>query len=634
MRVLVAVLLLALASVATAKERIDSFHSRVEIQADATLRVTETIRVQSEGVQMKRGIFRDFPTDYRDKHGNKVRVGFDVSGVLRDGASEPWFTERQANGVRLYIGSKSRKLPPGAHEYVISYRTTRQVGFFPDHDELYWNVTGNGWDFAIREASADVTLPRSVPAADLRMEGWTGYPGSRQRAVETGATDGTGSIRTTRVLSNEEGLTLAFTFPKGIVPSPTAMQRVQWWAEDNKGLVTIALGFLLLWAYYYWRWWLYGRDPEPGVVMPQYEAPDDLPPSVLRYVRDMDYASPTFVSDLMHLAERGFLRIENNAGFSLTRLRSGDEAGTIGARTMAKLFHAAPIFEFDSSAWRVLGPARSDHKKRVEATNKNGRWFRTNKTTHTVGIAASTLLVVVGLALQGGSNVAIPGCVLALVLAIAAAVAVGQAWKALHRHGGARVGHALGALIALAVAAAAGLGIAVIAGTVMFALVAGLALMNPVFGKLLPAYSQEGRRLVDRIEGFRNYLSVAEKDDLARQKEPPLTGERFAQFLPYAHALDVEKAWADKLVAAVGATAAEMVTQQSVGTWYATGSNRDYTPSRLADSFNSSFASAISSSSTPPGSSSGGGYSGGSSGGGGGGGSSGGGGGGGGGGGW
>ena len=69
MRVLVAVLLLALASVATAKERIDSFHSRVEIQADATLRVTETIRVQSEGVQMKRGIFRDFPTDYRDKHG-------------------------------------------------------------------------------------------------------------------------------------------------------------------------------------------------------------------------------------------------------------------------------------------------------------------------------------------------------------------------------------------------------------------------------------------------------------------------------------------------------------------------------------------------------------------------------------
>ena len=88
------------------------------------------------------------------------------------------------------------------------------------------------------------------------------------------------------------------------------------------------------------------------------------------------------------------------------------------------------------------------------------------------------------------------------------------------------------------------------------------------------------------------------------------------------------------VAAAVGASAAAVVTQQSVGTWYDTGSNRDYTPSRLADSFNSSFASAISSSSTPPGSSSGGGYSGGSSGGGGGGGSSGGGGGGGGGGGW
>ncbi len=79
--------------------------------------------------------------------------------ATRDGQDEPWRTEPFGNGVRVYLGSASVMLPHGEHTYELVYRTDRQMGFFADHDELYWNVTGNGWDFPIDRATARVVLP-------------------------------------------------------------------------------------------------------------------------------------------------------------------------------------------------------------------------------------------------------------------------------------------------------------------------------------------------------------------------------------------------------------------------------------------------------------------------------------------
>ena len=91
MRRLLALLIvvLALATPALAEERIRSFVSEVTVNADASIDVTETITINSEGRQINHGIFRDFPTTYTDGHGQRVIVGFDVTGVTRDGRAEP-----------------------------------------------------------------------------------------------------------------------------------------------------------------------------------------------------------------------------------------------------------------------------------------------------------------------------------------------------------------------------------------------------------------------------------------------------------------------------------------------------------------------------------------------------------------
>ena len=160
------------------------FRSDVTVMVDGSLRVTERITVRAQGHEIKRGIYRDFPTRYEDRLGRRYTVGFRVVEVLRDGAPEPYFTEDRANGVRVYVGRKDVFLPPGEYTYSLTYVTTHQLGFFDDHDELYWNVTGNGWNFPIERAEAEIRLPDTVPDIDVNLGAYTGPSGATGASYE------------------------------------------------------------------------------------------------------------------------------------------------------------------------------------------------------------------------------------------------------------------------------------------------------------------------------------------------------------------------------------------------------------------------------------------------------------------
>ena len=123
-------LILSLAFVPSvmAEERILSYHSDIEIFSDSSMQVTETIRVRSEKKKIKRGIYRDFPTDYKDRFGNRYRVGFEVVKVTRDGKPDGWHSKTQGKGVRVYMGRKDDYLDRGDYTYDLTYRTNRQLG--------------------------------------------------------------------------------------------------------------------------------------------------------------------------------------------------------------------------------------------------------------------------------------------------------------------------------------------------------------------------------------------------------------------------------------------------------------------------------------------------------------------------
>jgi hypothetical protein len=261
------ILLLVWLVPALANERIVLFISDADVWRNGDLLVTETIRVNAEGDQIKHGIFRDFPTTYTRPDGTGVRVGFDVLSVKRDGASESFTTEHVGNGVRVRMGKADVLLDNGEHDYEIKYRTTRQIGFFADYDELYWNATGNGWPFAIDMAEARIHLPE--PARFIQTAFYTGPQGATDKdARVVSEQSGTVVFRTTQVLPPHNGLTVAAAWPKGIVTPPADTQHKQSWLERNSPFLVAGLGLLGVFAYYGYAWWRAGRDPARGTIIP------------------------------------------------------------------------------------------------------------------------------------------------------------------------------------------------------------------------------------------------------------------------------------------------------------------------------------------------------------------------------
>lgn len=524
---------------AVAAERVTDFHSTIEIAADGVLTVRERIVVEAEGREIRRGILRDFPTDYRDRFGNRVSVPFDVLGVKRDARPESYALERLSNGERIRIGRGDVLLAPGTHVYEITYRTAHQIGHFADHDELYWNVNGNGWSFFFEHISAEVLLPKPVPAAELRAEAYTGPQGSRGRKYQSLIRDGAVGFTSTGSFRPYEGMTIVVGFPKGLVSEPGIFRRAGWFFSQNKGAGAGVLGLALMLGFLCWRWRSVGRDPQPGPKFPRYDAPKGMSPAAVRFVDRQGYDDRCFASALLGLASRGYLQIQKQeAGFLLAP--TGRTIELIPSeRAVAPLAASNKVIGkiYDAQ----VQAARANHERELRLLYEE-RAFSRNMGSFTIGV------------LIGAATI---GAMFLLDTSIAVMVFIGL-------------------LIGAALAA---------------------------FYRWLPAYSASGRSLEDEIEGLRQYLGVAERDELARQKAPPKTAEEFSKFLPYAVALDVEKTWADRFAIALGSAA----LAQAVSSWYLGGDSPSSFSITHFTSSVSSLGETIAAASTPPGSSGGGG---------------------------
>ena len=620
-RLTVWMLLLFCCASAWADERILSFHSDIEIAADSTMAVTETIRVRAEGNRIQRGIYRDFPTSYVDRYGNRVNVLFEPTDVRRDGKPEKWHTERLSNGMRVYFGDAEVWLGSGEFTYEFRYRTARQLGYFEDHDELYWNVTGNGWDFSIDAASAAITLPGNPPRDRISIEGYTGAQGSKAQNYTTKVEeDGRAFIAASRALPPQNGLTVVVGFPKGLVTRPDLGQSLHWFALDNRREAVLVLGLLLLTGFLYMQWRRVGRDPKGGVVIPQYDPPAGLSPAAARFIRNMGYDDRCFAADMVELGVRGAVTINNSGKKDFSVQRAGALAADIpdSARTLyAGLLGSQVALDFKQSNHTIIGAARKDHEKFLDTAHAKAN-FQRNDGIGCLGFLIALAAVVAALLIDGNSMVA-PILIPLVATAILCGLATSAVMSFVKARADGRPGYAgaIGSLIALALALTAALFLAR-STSVLFALLTALIFVVQVpFAKWMRAPTVAGRALLDRIEGLRLYLGVAERDDLARAQAPPMNVDEYQRLLPYALALDVEKTWGDRLAAAIGPAA---VAAAAAGMAWYHGSNQDgFDASSFGSSLGSSLSSAISSSASPPGSSSGGGG-GGSSGGGGGGG--------------
>jgi uncharacterized membrane protein YgcG len=558
---------------ARAEEYFDRYHSDIAVAKNGTLTVTETIRVHSEGNNIRRGIYRDFPLTFADAEGREREVGFRIVGVERDGRPEPYRTETIRRGIRIYFGSADVLLDTGFHDYRLTYETTRQIRFFDTHDELFWNVTGTEWAFPIRRASATVTLPQGVDAQELTY--FTGPFGAKDRNARAENRGNRATFETTRALGPHEGLTIGVKMPAGSIDKPTVAEERALFLKDNRNLFLAFGGLVLVVGYYLWAWVSVGRDPPRGVVVPRWDAPEGMSPALVNYIDEKGFGGQGWTAisaSFLNLAVKGLVELQDlKSSITVTRTdkQAAGELPTGEKVLLGALGSAGSSLVIEKSNGKRVQTLGRDFRDAMEKEHRR-KYYLANWPQVIGGILLSlaclaSLVLFGSLPEEGIVLVILP--VFASVFVSIFSVALGQNLRRAKSLGARILAVAIIAFVGFVFVSVFGsIAVALFAASAatghlpLFAAIGGIVVANLVFFFLMGAPTPLGRKMMDGIAGLRQYLTLAEKDRMNMAGAPEMSPRHFETLLPYAVALGVEKPWSQTfdrwLLAAAAAGAA------------------------------------------------------------------------------
>jgi uncharacterized membrane protein YgcG len=283
--------------------RVTDYNDTISIHENGSAAVHERITLAFDGEW--HGIHRFIPVEYPGARGTNYTLFLNVTSVTDGNGGKLKYESSTANDFRdlkIFVPDAV----DATRTVEIDYTVRNGMRFFEDHDEFYWNVTGNDWPVPIDHASALVTFPNSA-AGSLRAQAFTGAYGSAERNASAEVRGSEVSFETNNPLPMRGGMTIDIFIPKGILKEPGAFTRLMWFLGSNP------IVFLPFWtlAVMFTLWWYKGRDPDPGLsVAPMYEPPAGMTPAEAGTLLDDTIHPRDITSTLLDLAVRGFVKIE------------------------------------------------------------------------------------------------------------------------------------------------------------------------------------------------------------------------------------------------------------------------------------------------------------------------------------
>lgn len=481
MKKLFLIFVLFVLPISASAESILRFDSVIRVNKDATLNITETI-VYDFGARQSHGLFRDIPYEYKNSSG-KYNLRIDVLGVNDDlGSALKYETSTENGSIKIKIGDPS-VIVSGQKTYKITYSVRRAMTYFDDHDEVYWNVTGNGWQVPIQFVSANVVSP-STPIEAVCYADYLGSSHPCSRATKTGSE---AQFRQGK-LEPGMGLTIAVSFAKDAIAEPGTFERLVNLVRDNLiyllPLISLLLMFLL--------WFFRGRDPLSKLpVVAQYEPSEGITPAEAGYIIHEGWRKQFVAAEFVNLAVKGYIKIsreptKNFIGFQKEDYRLTKLKGSEGLDDPFEKNIIDNVFSSESltiSFLKKAGVAKDSFgASRVVDRLKGLDLIAHNPNTVRIGFFA-----------------------LAGVVFWLGTVVSGYPL--------------LGALCAIPVVG---------------------------FGYFMPVRTPKGADIRQHIRGLKMYMQVAEKDRMDFHFDPTKDPERFEKLLPYAIALGVNEQWSKK----------------------------------------------------------------------------------------
>lgn len=492
-----------------AQEEILNFDSQIIVDKDGGLDVTETITVRAEGDKIKRGIFRVLPQYF--KKGNRlfaIDLKYSHFSVLKNGMGESNFTEEKNKNIYLYIGDRNRYLTSGEYTYTIRYKVNNALIYLDDRDELYWNITGNDWDFPILNASTTITFPQNFPF--IEAYGYTGRSGSQgANYTYTQLAENKFTFTTTQPLKRQEGLTIAIGAKKRFFQQPVTDKTQEFLLKaeiffysfplpTSTKLAIIALFFISLILSIIWFIW--GKDPKKGTIIPLFYPPKGISPAQMGMLYNQKFDYDLLMASLLHLSLDKNITITEEPIFDsyqgkigtdyVIRNHSYDEEKE--ALEEQKLLLALPEeLKLNSDySWQITKIAQRYKytlDKIVDEEKLYKRRETIKRTMINLSIFSFFILIIYGF-VQDIRTVFVMAIIYFVVFA---------------------------------------------------------------FFRIMGQPTPKGRKLLDEIEGFRLYLEKAEEEQIKALNPPQMSHKYYEEILPYATALGLQNQWASYLTTAI-----------------------------------------------------------------------------------
>jgi len=483
-------------ALSTRELRIENFHSETIVLPDGSIDVTETIQAHFIGGPWH-GLYRSIPVEYVTPQGLNYSLFLDVKRVAdASGRSLKYESSsvRQYRKLKIYVADADNSTQTISIEYTVS----DALRFFDDHDELYWNVTGDEWDIPIQSASARIILPEGT--TNIRGNVFTGAYRSRAQNADVDIAGNGLEVRTREPLRLHEGLTVAVAFDKGFVHEPTAASKAALFLRSNWPLGIPIAAFLVM----FYLWWTRGRDPRLRPITAQYEPPDQLTPGEAGTLVDNSADMRDITASIVDLAVRGYIVIEEHQKDRMLGLMHDKDYNF--------------IVQKDRGTWATLKP----HEQAL----LEGLF-----TAGTVGESVSMS------SLENHFYTTLPEIKSDIFSSL-----ITHGYYA-RRPDSVRSAYIGAGVVIGFLVAFGGAKLALSQGTAPLTfIVAGIAtgLVICAFGWFMPAHTEQGARALESVLGFEDFLVHVESDRFNRMIKTP---EMFEKFLPFAMALGVEKNW-------------------------------------------------------------------------------------------
>lgn len=290
-----------------AQEKIDNFEVKVIAHQDGNMTVSESI-VYDFGENSRHGIFRFIPLV--SKVGDLYRVlEIEFLRIERDGKKEIFEVDNHPSQSQIKIGNPDETVT-GVHSYLIEYKVKNGIGSnYEDHDEIYWNVTGNNWEVPI--VSALYKIGTDFEAIPLESICFTGPKSSKFQDCEVNEN----FVKTTKMLEEHQGLTSVTKFPINTFPKSVLQKNEPIFDPDFLAFLKIYIPVILivnLLAAPYLLYWYFKNKSKIRFGKPSvnFDIPKNVTPAEVGVIDTFKLERDDIVASIFSLAIKKYVKIE------------------------------------------------------------------------------------------------------------------------------------------------------------------------------------------------------------------------------------------------------------------------------------------------------------------------------------